>query len=94
MAKLSVVMITSERFFRMSGVQHALFAFRGALTARAHLKLARCRAVIEGQKLTREAGQLKYLPAVLILSLTVDANSCNAGVRENWARTCATSAGG
>uniref|UniRef100_A0A6B0UX00 Uncharacterized protein n=1 Tax=Ixodes ricinus TaxID=34613 RepID=A0A6B0UX00_IXORI len=62
---------TAGRFFQIPGLQRVLVAFWHALVARARSRLTRCRCIIEGRTLALEVGQLKDLPAVLILSLTV-----------------------
>lgn len=53
------------RSFPKPSLQHALIAFRRAFIARAHLKLARCQSVIEGETLALEAGRLRGFRAVL-----------------------------
>lgn len=52
-------------------LQHVLITFCRAPTARACSSLMRPRSIIEGRKLMLEAGQLRLLPAVLILSVTL-----------------------
>uniref|UniRef100_A0A6B0U6R2 Uncharacterized protein n=1 Tax=Ixodes ricinus TaxID=34613 RepID=A0A6B0U6R2_IXORI len=56
---------------QISGLQRVLVAFLHALVARARSRFTRCRSLIEGRKLALEAGQLKDLPAVLILSVII-----------------------
>lgn len=59
------------RLFRVLGLQHALIVFLRALAACAPSKLARRPSVIEGGKLTLEAGGLEDLPAILLLPLHI-----------------------
>lgn len=62
---------TRRCFFQTPGLHRGLVAFWHALVARARSRLRRCRSIIEGRKLALEAGELKDLPAVLILSVTL-----------------------
>lgn len=59
----------------MPYLQHATVAFCHALAACAHLKLARPWSVIEGRRLVMEAGQLEGLFDVLILWVTLAAQT-------------------
>lgn len=59
--------LTGASLFRISGIQNTLVAFYCALAAQALLRLLR--SVSKGWKL--EAGQLKNLCAILILSATL-----------------------
>uniref|UniRef100_A0A6B0TYV2 Putative secreted protein n=1 Tax=Ixodes ricinus TaxID=34613 RepID=A0A6B0TYV2_IXORI len=56
---------------QIPSLQRVLIAFWHALVARAHSRITRCRSKIESRKLALEAGKLKNLPAVPILSVTI-----------------------
>lgn len=62
---------TANRLFRVSSLQLTLNAFRCVLAVHAQSKLARCRSIAKGMKLALEVGELKDLPAVLILSVVI-----------------------
>lgn len=73
---LSVYIVTDRmraagHLFLTPGLQPAPFAFHCALAARARSRLTGCPSITEGRRLTLEAGHLKDLPAVLVLSAII-----------------------
>uniref|UniRef100_A0A6B0UDE6 Uncharacterized protein n=1 Tax=Ixodes ricinus TaxID=34613 RepID=A0A6B0UDE6_IXORI len=66
---------TAGRLIPTPGIQQALIAFRSAFAPLARSIRTRRRSMIEGRKVTLETGQLKLLPAALILLVTSVSNS-------------------